>query len=1006
MAQTLDTLLSGTNATFVAELYTRYLDNPNSVDPSWVSFFKDLQDDGKAMLDELRGATWATSEAAVIGRAAVAVRPSGAGPAAGLARGLDNLADADQVRRATLDTIRALMMIRTYRVRGHLIANFDPLGLEGQKHHPELEPSYWGFEEADLDRPIFIDNVLGMETASVREIMKVLKATYCSTIGVEFMHIQSPEEKAWIQRRIENIGNRTEFTVMGRRTIYQRLVEAEGFERFLDKKYRGTKRFGLDGGESLIAGIEQILKRGSQLGVKEVVIGMPHRGRLNVLASIMCKPYVAMFAEFRGISSRPDDVQGSGDVKYHLGTSADRVFDGSTVHLSLTANPSHLEAVNPVVLGKVRAKQNQREDRKRSEVMGLLMHGDAAFAGQGLVAESLDFSQIRGYRIGGTIHLIVNNQIGFTTAPSKSRSSPYPSDWAKIIQAPIFHVNGDDPEAVVHVSRIATEFRDEFKRDVVIDLFCYRRHGHNEGDEPMFTQPRMYDTIRKHPTTRTIYARKLVAEGVMTEAEAEGMVTEFDQRLEKDFEASENFRPNQADWLEGRWKGLSSMTGEEELRDDDTSAPIELLRKVGLSISREPDNFNLNGKIARQLKARAEMAETGTGIDWAMGEALAFGTLLCEGNNVRLSGQDSGRGTFSHRHSVLVDQKDEEHYYPLSEVQPGQGTFEVLDSPLSEAGVLGFEYGYSLADPDTLVLWEAQFGDFANGAQVIIDQFIASGESKWLRLSGVVMLLPHGYEGQGPEHSSARIERFLQLCAEDNLQVCNCTTPANYFHVLRRQMRRNFRKPLVVFTPKSLLRHKLVVSDIEEMGPGTRFKRVLKEVDKLVSDAKVRRVVLCSGKVYYDLLESRRAQGIDDVAIVRVEQMYPWPRRGLTRQIERYPNAEVVWCQEEPANMGPWTFIAPRMESILRELDRTPSRICYTGRKSAASPATGLFSTHVKEQAALVADALTTPLGQIEQPFGLGLFTDAECTKAAAKPAMAKRPATKRAPAKRATKKA
>ncbi|MCP5372134.1 MAG: 2-oxoglutarate dehydrogenase E1 component [Hyphomicrobiales bacterium] len=1004
MTQTLDSMLSGSNATYIAELYSRYLDNPNSVDASWVSFFDDLREDGRAILDELRGATWAPSETSVIrrgnggGAAAAAAEPGYT--AAGIARGLADRASADQVRAATLDSIRALMMIRTYRVRGHLIANFDPLGLEGQTSHPELDPRSYGFTESDLDRPIFIDNVLGLETATLREIVKVLKETYCGNIGVEFMHIMEPEEKSWIQRRIEAIHNQTDFTPMGKRTIYQRLVEAEGFERFLDKKYTGTKRFGLDGGESLIAALEQILKRGSQLGVKEVVIGMPHRGRLNTLASIMCKPYVAMFAEFRGVSSRPEDVQGSGDVKYHLGTSADRIFDGSKIHLSLTANPSHLEAVNPVVLGKVRAKQAQRKDRDREQVMGLLMHGDAAFSGQGLVAESLDLSQLKGYRVGGTIHFIVNNQIGFTTAPRKSRSSPYCSDVAKSIQAPIFHVNGDDPEAVVHVARIATEFRHEFKRDVVIDMFCYRRHGHNEGDEPMFTQPIMYTTIAKHPTTRAIYAKKLVDTGVMTEAEAEGMVMEFESRLEKDFEASANFKPNQADWLEGRWEGLRPMVGDEENRDDDTAAPLDLLHQVGKAISNAPENFNVNRKILRQLEAKGRMIDSGKGIDWATAEALAFGTLLCEGNNVRLSGQDSGRGTFSQRHSVLVDQETEERYYPLSEIRPDQARFRVMDSPLSEAGVLGFEYGYSLADPDTLVMWEAQFGDFSNGAQVIIDQFIASGESKWLRMSGVVMLLPHGYEGQGPEHSSARVERFLQLCAEDNMQVCNCTTPANYYHVLRRQMRRNFRKPLVLFTPKSLLRHKLVVSDLADMGPGTRFMRVLDEVDRLVPDAKVRRVVLCSGKVYYDLLEARRERGIDDVALVRVEQLYPSPMRGLQRQLDRYPGAEVVWCQEEPANMGPWTYIAPRIESLLAETGRAVTRACYVGRPEAASPATGLYSDHVKEQAAVIDAALQKPLWEIKQPFCLRPFpapAKGAARPSARKPAPAKPPAGRRA---------
>ena len=992
MASSLDTFLSGTNATYVAELYARFLENPVSVDPTWVNFFTELADDLKEVLEDRGGASWAPSGSGVIGSnngafaeeilSALEQTPAQttdySAPAPTgvmstglptLARGLEGRADADRIRQATLDSISALMMIRVYRVRGHLMANFDPLGLEGKALHPELDPKSYGFHEADMDRPIFINNVLGLETATPREILRVLHDTYCGSVGVEYMHMQEPDERAWIQRRIEGGRNHTDFTFKGKRFIYQRLVEAEGFEKFLDKKYTGTKRFGLDGGESLIAGLEQILKRSGQLGVDEVVLGMPHRGRLNVLASIMAKPYVAMFAEFMGISSLPDDIMGSGDVKYHLGTSADRVFDAHTVHLSLTANPSHLEAVNTVVLGKVRAKQKLKGDDRRKTVMGLLMHGDAAFAGQGLVPETLDLSQLKGYKTGGTVHFIVNNQIGFTTAPKKSRSSPYPSDIAKGIQAPIFHVNGDDPEAVVHVSRIASEFRHEFNRDVVIDMFCYRRHGHNEGDEPMFTQPIMYETIKKHPTTRAIYAGQLETEGVFKEGEAELVVNDFESKLEKDFDAAGSYKPNKADWLEGKWKGLVQLRGEEEFCDHDTSAPMHLLHEVGMAISKVPDNFELNKKIIRQLEAKRKMIESGAGIDWATAEALAFGTLLVEGTGVRLSGQDSGRGTFSHRHCVLIDQKNENQFFPLSEIRPDQAQFEVMDSPLSEAGVLGFEYGYSLADPHTLVLWEAQFGDFANGAQVIIDQFIASGETKWLRMSGVCMLLPHGFEGQGPEHSSARPERYLQLCAEDNMQVVNITTPANYFHALRRQMRRNFRKPLIVMSPKSLLRHKMVISNLGEMGPGTHFRRVIPEADNLVLDKKIRRVVLCSGKIYYDLLQARREAEIDDVAIVRVEQLYPWPRTSLFQQLSRYPNAEIIWTQEEPANMGGWLFVYPRLLSIFDEVDGKNKRPVFVGRKSAASPATGYAKVHKQEQEEIVHRSLHVAIEDLPQPF-------------------------------------
>ena len=988
MATSLDGFLSGANAPYVAELYARFLESPTLVDQTWVSFFTDLSDDLRAVLDDMGGASWASSASSIIGHNGNVVAeelsnsveqrpnserssnlPSLGGDLPTMANGLDGRAAAQKVRQATQDSISALMMVRVYRVRGHLNANFDPLGLEGKALHPELDPRTYGFHEEDMDRPIFINNVLGMETATPREILKILQKTYCSSIGVEFMHIQKIEERAWIQRRIEGARNQTEFTFKGKRFIYQRLVEAEGFERFLDKKYTGTKRFGLDGGESLIAALEQIIKRSSQLGLTEVVLGMPHRGRLNVLASIMNKPYIAMFAEFMGLTSRPDDVMGSGDVKYHLGTSADRVFDDNVVHLSLTANPSHLEAVNTVVLGKVRAKQAQIGDEERKSIMGLLMHGDAAFAGQGLVPEALDLSQLKGYRTGGTIHFIVNNQIGFTTAPTKSRSSPYPSDVALSIQAPIFHVNGDDPEAVVHVARIAAEFRHEFKRDVVIDMFCYRRHGHNEGDEPMFTQPTMYKAIKKHPTTRDIYAGQLEKEGVFTEGEALQVAQEFDSKLEEDFQAATSYKPNKADWLEGKWKGLVQLTGEEETLDDETAASMDLLREVGNAISKIPNNIELNKKIIRQLEAKHKTIETGKGVDWATAEALAFGTLMVEGTGVRLSGQDSGRGTFSHRHCVLVDQSNENRYFPLSEIRHDQAQFEIMDSPLSEAGVLGFEYGYSLADPHTLVLWEAQFGDFANGAQVIIDQFIASGESKWLRMSAICMLLPHGFEGQGPEHSSARLERYLQLCAEDNMQVVNITTPANYFHALRRQMRRNFRKPLIVMSPKSLLRHKLVVSNLEEMGPNTHFRRILPETDRLVPDKNIRRVILCSGKIYYDLLEARRDSENNVVAILRIEQLHPWPRNSLCRQLNRYPNAEIVWTQEEPANMGAWSFVYPRLLSIFDNLEGKNKRPVFIGRKAAASPATGFAKVHKQEQEEIVELSLSGVLDDLPQPF-------------------------------------
>jgi len=960
-----DSFLFTGNQIYLAELYERYLDDPGSVDRRWQEFFASLQDDAGTFLRERRGPSWAHSDSRVIGNGELKPMSESMVPATPVPGAYPQIAaeriSADKIRQATLDSINALMLIRAYRIRGHLLANLDPLGLEAPKEHPELDPKSYGFSERDMDREIFINYVLGLESATMREIIAILRETYCGTIGIEYMHIQDPTEKQWLQERIESIRNQTHFTERGKLAILERLTATECFERYLDKKFTGTKRFGLDGGESLVPALEQIFKRGSQLGIQEIVIGMAHRGRLNVLANVMSKPLQAIFSEFQGTPAHPDDVQGSGDVKYHLGTSADRVFDGRSVHLSLTANPSHLEAVNTVVLGKVRGKQRQRRDEEREKVMGLLLHGDAAFAGQGLVPETFALSGLRGYRTGGTIHFVINNQIGFTTSPRFSRSSPYCSDVAKMVDAPIFHVNGDDPEAVVHCARIAVEYRQRFKKDVVVDMICYRRFGHNESDEPAFTQPLMYKKIAEHPTTRTIYAEKLVRQNLLTKNQADAMVAEENRRLDQAFEASRSYKVNKADWLEGSWSGLTVASA--DARRGKTGVPLERLREVGLGITRYPDNFHINPKIARQLEAKRKMIESGNGIDWATAEALAFGTLLLDGTAVRLSGQDSGRGTFSQRHSVLVDQETEERYIPLNNIRFGQAPYEVIDSPLSEAGVLGFEYGYSLAEPHMLVLWEAQFGDFANGAQVIIDQFISSAESKWLRMSGLVMLLPHGYEGQGPEHSSARLERYLQLCADDNWQVCNCTTPANYFHVLRRQICREFRKPLILMTPKSLLRHKLCVSKLEDMGEGTSFHRVLWDSGEVLPDDKIRRLVLCSGKVYYDLFEERAKREIRDIYILRIEQFYPFPREVLIEEFKRFPKAEIVWCQEEPRNMGAWHYIGEPLEDICAATGRGGERIRYVGRPPAASPATGVLSKHLTQQAALVNEALTLDEG-------------------------------------------
>ena len=952
--------LFGANAPFIEELYERYLGDPNAVDAEWRTFFEALGEQKSDVLAEVRGASWAPNGAHVIGAVDPETLPS---PANRNVKGNGAAAPAaiagkteEAIRAAALDTSRAFLLIRSYRIRGHLEADLDPLGLIRHARHRELDPATYGFGDGDWDRPILIFGSLGLgESATLRQIWDRLRKTYCGKIGVEYMHISDPDQKAWIQERIEHVENRTEFTPEGRHMILERVVEAEGLERYLGVKFVGTKRFGLDGGESMIPGIEQILKRGGQLGIRDVVIGMPHRGRLNTLVHVLHKSYTALFSEFQGRSSQPEEMRGSGDVKYHLGASADREFDGTTIHVSLAPNPSHLEAVDPVVLGKARAKQDQRGDTERSQVMAILMHGDAAFAGQGLVAESLDLSDLGGYRIGGTIHFVVNNQIGFTTLPTYSRSGPYCTEIAKIVQAPILHVNGDDPEAVVHVSRIATEYRQHFKRDIVIDMFCYRRHGHNESDEPMFTQPLMYKEIAGHKTVKEVYAARLEAEGFVTAAEVAALDVALREKLDKALEAANQYKPNKADWLEGRWAGMTVAPGEED-RKGATAVDTEQLLAVGHAISEVPKNFDLNRKIARQLQEKRKTIDTGRDIDWATGEALAWGTLLAEGTPVRLSGQDSGRGTFSQRHSVLVDQTSEAKYVPLNHVASEQARIEIIDSPLNEAGVLGFEYGYSSAEPNALVLWEAQFGDFANGAQVIIDQFICSGESKWLRMDGLVMLLPHGYEGQGPEHSSARLERYLQLSAEDNWQVVVPTTPANYFHALRRQVRRSFRKPLVVMTPKSLLRHKECVSTLADFGSGTSFRRILAETDQLADSAKVRRVILCSGEVYFDLVAERRKRKIDDIAILRIEQLYPFPFSRLGVRLSQYPNAEVVWCQEEPENMGAWYFVDRRIERALSGLNARP---IYIGRPEAASPATGSARTHVKEQADLVDRALT-----------------------------------------------
>ena len=869
-------------------------------------------------------------------------------------------ASPDEIRQAADDSIRAMMLIRTYRVRGHLAADLDPLGLMRREVPADLTPAYHGFGDEDIDRPIWIGGVLGYEQATIRQIVKVLQETYCGHIGFEYMHINEVEERRFIQERIESPEETVQFTPEGKQSILAKVIHAEQWEKFLAKKYVGTKRFGLDGGESAVPALEAAIKYGGQYGVKEIALGMAHRGRLNVLSNVMGKPAQAIFHEFAGGATNPADVGGSGDVKYHLGTSSDREFDGNKVHLSLLPNPSHLEAVDPVVLGKARAIQTFKDDPEGDTVLPILLHGDAAFAGQGVVWECLSFSGLPGYETGGTIHFIINNQVGFTTSPQFARSSPYPSDVAKGIQAPILHVNGDDPEAVTWCCKLAIEYRQTFNRDIVIDMWCYRRFGHNEGDEPSFTQPEMYAAIKQHPPISEIYGLRLIGEGVVDQAWIDRSAADYVARLEEDFASAVSYLPNKADWFGGRWAGLG-RPDEPVLgrRNAPTAIADEEVRRLGDVLTRVPQDFHIHKTLQRILDARKAMFESGEGFDWATAEALAFGSLVAEGCGVRLSGQDSGRGTFSQRHAVWVDQQTGEKYVPLSAIE--RGRFEMCDSPLSEFGVLGFEYGYSLADPRCLVLWEAQFGDFANGAQTIIDQFIAAGEAKWLRASGLVMLLPHGYEGQGPEHSSARLERFLQLCAEDNMQVANCTTPANYFHILRRQVRRDFRKPLVLMTPKSLLRHKLAVSGIGDFTGDSHFRRILSDLNP-PGDRATRRLVLCSGKLAYELMEARDAAGDKTTEIVRIEQLYPFPSEPLTRRLKAMPNLEtLIWAQEEPKNNGAWLFVEDLLEQCLTEAGFEGMRPQYAGRDSSASPATGLAKRHAAEQAALIAAALGHP---------------------------------------------
>ena len=942
--------LHGINTAYIEEMFEKFQANPNSVPNDWKEFFAGITKNIKNQ-NPIK-ASWSQEKEIEFsnGDLVSAVDGNWSRKVHSKAIEINDGASLteEEIKNQTLDSIGAIRLIRAFRVNGHLVAKLDPLNLREVRQHPELDYKNYGFSEKDLNKSIFVGGSLGLHSTKLSEIIKILSETYSGSIGVEFVHIQNPDQKQWVQERIEEVRNKTHFTDKGKKAIYRRLLEAEMFEKFLDKKYLGTKRFGLVGSESTIPGIEQIIKQSCLSGIEDIYIGTAHRGRLTLLSSVMEVPLRAIMAKFQGVGEDPNEVLGSGDVKYHLGISSDREFEGKKIHLSLTPNPSHLESVDPVVIGKVRAEQTILKDKTNDKVIGLLIHGDAAMAGQGVVAETFTMSQLRGFRTGGTIHFVINNQIGFTTVPHYGRSAPYCTEIAKIIQAPIFHVNGDDVESVVHVCRLAVEYRNKFKTDVVVDMFCYRRSGHNEMDLPEFTQPLMYQKIKEQKTTLKLYEEKLVEENILTDSEIKKEEEEYRKILEEEFSLSNSYKPNKADWLEGSWKGLSTASFDE--RRGQTSVNVEDLISIAKEIYEIPNDFNVHKRIKKIFEDRLNSVVNNVGIDWATAESLAFATLLAEGFGVRLSGQDSGRGTFSQRHAVLYDQANEKRFVPLRHFRKKQGFFEVIDSFLSEYGVLGFEYGYSQVDPRTLVLWEGQFGDFANNAQTIIDQFITTGERKWLRMSGLTLLLPHGHEGQGSEHSSSRLERFLQMCAEDNIQVVNCTSPANYFHVLRRQLHRDFRKPLIIMTPKSTLRHKKNVSSIDQFINGSTFHRVLREEISAQKEKQINRVLLCSGKIYFELQDEIDRLKKENIIILRIDQLYPFPYDVLKDEFKRFPGAEIYWVQEEPSNMGAYRFAKHRVESVLSSLLGKHEELLFIGRRASASPATGILERHIENQ--------------------------------------------------------
>ncbi len=950
--------LSKSNSAFIEQMYLKFINKDSDLPESWRNYFLDIGEEIDLVAKEINGPTW-SREKKKIDLDEIQKNIDNEEQKLSVEK-QNNYIDKTDFIKENRDSIRAVSLIRSYRQRGHLISKVDPLEIRESEYLDELHPSSYGFNKDDYQKRIYLDGITNKKYSNISEILSFLKKTYCGSIGYEYMHISNPTERKWIRDRVEKDENALQFTKNGKNAILNKLIQAEGFEKFLNTKFVGTKRFGLDGAESLIPALEQIIKIGGQCKIKEVKIGMSHRGRLNVLANVLQKSYKRIFNEFAGEISN-DGKDAAGDVKYHLGASSDREFDGNSVHVSLTDNPSHLEAVNPVVLGQTRAKQFFHKDKERNKVIPILIHGDAAFAGQGIVAECFAMSGLPGHNTGGTIHIIVNNQIGFTTSPRFARSSPHPSDVAKMVDAPIIHANGDNPEAVVYATRIATEFRLKFNRDVVIDLVCYRRFGHNEGDEPSFTQPLMYKKIRSHPSTVNIYGEKLINDNLILKEELNSQIKKFKDLLGQQFKTAKDYKPK-IEWFEGTWSRYKPEKGKD--KRGATGAELNILSNISKKINIVPSEYNIHKTIGKILDNRKQTVEQGFGIDWATAEALAFGSLLEEGYPVRLVGQDSGRGTFSQRHSVLRNQVDNSRYIPLNNISKNQKNFEVVDSFLSELAVLGFEYGYSLVAPNTLTIWEAQFGDFANGAQIIIDQFISSGERKWKRASGLVMLLPHGYEGQGPEHSSARLERFLQLCANDNLQVMNCTTPANYFHALRRQLLRDFRKPLIMMAPKSLLRNKYCTSELKDFSKENSFHRVMwdhsmdpetKGFIKLKSNSDIKKVILCSGKVYFDLLSAREKLKKDDVILFRIEQLYPFPVKSLVKELKPFAkNANFYWCQEEPKNMGAWLLVRDYIRWTLDTIKAKNSEISYIGRNPDASIATGYAKRHLSEQQEII----------------------------------------------------